>query len=61
MADLLKGNFEPAKAVEDEAKPDEDLESRFEREAMKRLGGSMAFVAKKKIAWSLDDDPESEK
>lgn len=62
MSDLLKGNFKPAKPVADAPKPQEDdLESRFEREAMKRLGGSMAFVKKKKVAWSLDDEPEGGK
>ena len=60
MSDLLKGNFKTAKAVADTppAEDADDLESQFEREAMKRLGGSMAFVAKKKVAWSLDDDGE---
>ena len=33
----------------------EDLETRFEKAAMKRLGGSIAFVAKKKVNWDLKD------
>lgn len=50
MKDLLKGNFVPKKNVVLEEKA-ETLEDRFEREAMKRLGGSIAFVSKKKVKW----------
>jgi hypothetical protein len=31
----------------------EDLTSQFEREALKRLGGSIAFVAKKKFLYGV--------
>ena len=55
MSDVLKGNFTPEKQVSaEEAK--QDLESRFEREALKRLGGSIAFVSKKKVKWSAKDE-----
>lgn len=57
MGSILKGNFKTKKKVE--AKPDEetsDLDQRFEREAMKRLGGSMAFVRKKQIMWGDEDE-----
>jgi len=56
MTSVLKGNFQAAKAVDAKtrAEPD-DLESRFEREAMKKLGGSIAYVAKKKVKWAEDD------
>ncbi len=54
MPNILKGNFDPKKQVAAEETPD-DLESRFEREAMKRLGGSIAFVSKKKIQWTPKD------
>jgi hypothetical protein len=51
MSELLKGNFKPKRPVEaPEAKP-ESLEDRFEKAAMKRLGGSIAYVAKKKVMW----------
>ncbi|CAA6605011.1 conserved hypothetical protein [Rhodospirillaceae bacterium LM-1] len=56
MTSVLKGNFQPAKTVV--AKKDDaadDLDSRFEREAMKKLGGSIAYVAKKKVKWAEDD------
>lgn len=55
MTDVLKGNFTPRKPVTiDHAEP--TLESQFEREALKRLGGSIAFVSKKKFLWTGDDD-----
>jgi hypothetical protein len=54
MPDVLKGNFKPAKPVSVE-KSAETLEERFEREAMKRLGGSIAFVSKKKVKWDAND------
>lgn len=50
MSNFLKGNYK----VENEIKTtDEELttEERFEREALKRLGGSIAFVSKKKVMW----------
>ena len=54
MNDVLKGNFNTARkvTVTDE---DESLEDRFEREALKKLGGSIAFVSKKKVKWTDDD------
>jgi hypothetical protein len=55
MTDVLKGNFTPKKKVEAEKKG-ETLEDRFESEALKRLGGSIAFVSKKKIKWDAPKD-----
>jgi hypothetical protein len=55
MTDVLKGNFTPQKKVEAEKKED-TLEDRFEREALNRLGGSIAFVSKKKIKWDPPKD-----
>ena len=55
MSDLLKGNFKPKKKVKaelDESNETEALENQFEKEALKRLGGSIAFVAKRKVIWS---------
>lgn len=54
MTSVLKGNFKAKKEVEAEKKSD-DLESRFEKEALKRLGGSIAFVSKKKVKWETDE------
>lgn len=53
MSELLKGNFQTKKPVEAPAAEPETLENRFEREAMKRLGGSIAYVSKKKVMWDL--------
>lgn len=55
MPSVLKGNFPTKKQVNVEKNIDNDLESRFEREAMKRLGGSIAFVSKKKVKWELNE------
>ena len=50
MSDFLKGNYKVEKEI---TAPEEDMstEARFEREALKRLGGSIAFVSKKKVMW----------
>lgn len=54
MSDVLKGNFKPARPV-DVKKEEETLEDRFEREVKKRLGGSIAYVAKKKVLWEIKE------
>ena len=54
MSEFLKGNFQTKQTVKDVTTAEDDLESRFEREAMKRLGGSIAFVSKKKVMWAMD-------
>jgi hypothetical protein len=53
MSSVLKGNFETKKEVkvDEKAKEGDTVEARFEREALKRLGGSIAFVSKKKVMW----------
>jgi len=56
MSDVLKGNFKPKKDVTVSEAASETLEERFERTALKRLGGSVAFVAKKKVMWDLKDE-----
>jgi len=54
MTDVLRGNFTVRKpVVVEETK--EDLTIQFEREALKRLGGSMAFVAKKKFLYGMSE------
>lgn len=55
MPDVLKGNFKTKTDVSVETEKGADrLEDRFEREALKRLGGSIAFVRKKKVKWNDD-------
>lgn len=55
-SEYLRGNFETKNKVsDDKGDQKETLEDRFEREALKRLGGSIAFVSKKKIKWDVAD------
>ena len=56
MSDLLKGNFTTENEVVDNTSTDENLEQRFEKEALKKLGGSIAFVAKKEVLWGDEDE-----
>lgn len=54
MASILKGNFQVSREVAaTDPKKSEDIEEKFEREAMTRMGGSIAFVAKKKVVWDV--------
>tara|TARA_B100000315_G_scaffold253100_1_gene291224 strand:- start:592 stop:801 length:210 start_codon:yes stop_codon:yes gene_type:complete len=57
MNEILKGNFKVKKKVLDqENKKDvNELEERFEREALSRLGGSIAYVSKRKVLWEEKD------
>jgi hypothetical protein len=56
MSEFLKGNFKTKKEVDSVGVGGKDsLEERFEQEALKKLGGSIAFVSKKKVLW---DDKE---
>ena len=53
MSEILRGNFKTKSnvTISEDDEPDR-LEDRFEREALKRLGGSIAFVRKKKVKWA---------
>ena len=51
----MKGNFIPKKKVVLKDEEKENLEARFEREAMKRIGGSIAFVSKQKVKWDYKE------
>ena len=53
MNELLKGNFPTKNPVQDTAQ-ELSLEDKFEKAALKRLGGSITFVSKKKVTWSVD-------
>lgn len=55
MTSVLKGNFTTQKEIAAPERPEESLEDRFEHEALKRLGGSIAFVKRKKVTWELKD------
>jgi hypothetical protein len=56
MSELIKGNFKVNKAIDDQ-KSEPTVEEQFEREALKKLGGSIAFVSRQKVMW---DKPEAE-
>jgi len=54
MSSLIKGNYDLKKKVEVKKEDNKDsLEDKFEKEAMKHFGGSIAFVKKKKVEWDL--------
>lgn len=57
MTDVLKGNFTPKNPVEVHLE-EPKLEEQFEREALKRLGGSIAFVSRKKLLWNGEGEPK---
>ena len=56
MTSVLKGNFAPKKKVEAATEENEDLEATFEASALKQLGGSIAFVSKKRVNWNFEDE-----
>lgn len=59
MRDILKGNFETKTKVVVEDDKKDTLEEKFEKAAKARLGGSVAYVAKKRVVWA-DDDQKGE-
>ena len=63
MSNVLKGNFKIKNKVKEEKKADKtnDLEDQFEKEALKHLGGSIAFVSKKKVLWEKKEKLEDKK
>ena len=52
MPSFLKGNYQVKKSVGEKNQTQKTLESRFEQEALKHLGGSVAFVKKKMVDWN---------
>lgn len=54
MSEFLKGNFKPQNLVNSPIKNDDPVDQ-FEREALRRLGGSITFVARKKFIWDGDE------
>lgn len=58
MTDFLKGNFD-VKRPPTAAKTDHDLTERFEREALAKLGGSIAFVSRKKFLYGAPPAPSN--
>ena len=60
MSDFLKGNFTTKQPVADKVEA-LTLEDQFEMKALKRLGGSITFVSKRKVAWELPAQPDDKK
>lgn len=56
---ILKGNYDAKKTINAE-RTEETTEEKFERQALSRLGGSIAFVSHKKFLWTGDADKEKE-
>ena len=54
MKDVLRGNFKPKDDVVVEEQK-QTLEDQFERAAKARLGGSIAYVSKKRVTWNEED------
>ena len=50
---LLKGNYKLKEVKKKKLTKEEELEQKIEKEAHKRLGGSMVYVSKKKVNWNL--------
>lgn len=61
--DILKGNFKVKNKVQNEKEEDKtnDIEDQFEKEALKHLGGSIAFVSKRKVMWGKKEKIENKK
>jgi hypothetical protein len=59
MSDILKGNFKTKHEVKPGDAETPSLETQFEKAALKKLGGSIAFVSKKKVKW--DEEPGDDK
>jgi hypothetical protein len=55
MPDILRGNFKTKNPVSTESEGEKSLEDKFENAALKRLGGSIAFVSKRKVMWDTKD------
>ena len=55
MPDILRGNFKTKNPVSTKSEGEKSLEDKFEKAALKRLGGSIAFVSKRKVMWDAKD------
>ena len=61
MSKILKGNFKTERGVSSLGVGGKDSpEQLFEKEALKKLGGSIAFVSKKKVLWDQKDFKNNE-
>lgn len=60
MNEILRGNY-PIAQPETDAESAPSLEDQFELAALKRLGGSITFVAKRKVVWTSEPADDGEK
>ena len=56
MTGVLRGNFKTKNTVSIKDLDEETLEERFEKEALSKLGGSIAFVSRKKVLLPEDEN-----
>lgn len=62
MPEFLKGNYsvdsksQPKKPGKSEKETEQSPQQEFERRALSKLGGSIAFIAKPSLVWNGDDD-----
>lgn len=59
MPEFLRGNFDAKQPVQAAESEKDRLNDEFERTAMKRLGGSIAFVSKKGFVWTGDEGEQT--
>ena len=55
MTEFIKGNFKVKGKVDSKENESNSLEEVFEKEALKKLGGSITYVSKKKVVWDEAD------
>lgn len=55
MDELLRGNYAIDQPKQEQPSAP-TLEDEFEMAALKRLGGSITFVARRKVVWNEDND-----
>ena len=56
MPEFLKGNFKTRRIVQQDQDSSDRINEEFERTALKRLGGSIAFVSRKGFIWEGDEN-----
>jgi len=56
MSSYLKGNFEAKGDVESPSNKVDSASDDFEEAALRRLGGSIAYVSRKKFLWQGEDE-----
>ena len=64
MSEFLKGNYsvdsksQPKNASKSKKDTEQSPQQEFERRALSKLGGSIAFIAKPSLVWNGEDDGE---